>query len=106
MHWKTLPAVMFAFLLVGNVSSVTQPALTAPQPPAQAQRQTVAPTDPAPVRRLFPLVVTPTPPPTSEELIDQALARGTIAAETVLIDKVYVAFSDPRLPAQYRGAHS
>jgi len=42
-------------------------------------------------------------PPSSLELIDAALQRGEITAETALIYKVYVIFSDTRLPARFRG---
>ena len=41
--------------------------------------------------------------PSSEALIDQALAAGKIDAETALIYKVYAIFGDARLPAQYQG---
>ena len=43
------------------------------------------------------------PFPSSEELIDRALASGAIDTETALIYKVYAAFGDARLPSQYRG---
>jgi hypothetical protein len=43
-------------------------------------------------------------PPSSVELIDQAVAAGTISPETGLIYKVFATFSDPRLPSQYIGA--
>jgi hypothetical protein len=42
--------------------------------------------------------------PGSVELINQAVAAGKISAETGLIYKVYATFSDPRLPAAYRGS--
>jgi hypothetical protein len=42
-------------------------------------------------------------PPTTFQLIDQALANGTIDAETALLYKVYHEFHDSRLPAQYVG---
>jgi hypothetical protein len=44
--------------------------------------------------------------PTSDGLIDSALAAGTLTAEQALIYKVFAAQGDPRLPAQYRGAPS
>jgi len=45
-----------------------------------------------------------TPPaPTTFELIDQALAAGSIDDETALLYKVYYEFKDSRLPAQYVG---
>lgn len=43
-------------------------------------------------------------PPSSVELIDQAVAAGTISPETGLIYKVFATFSDPRLPGQYTGS--
>jgi hypothetical protein len=42
-------------------------------------------------------------PPTSFELIDQAVATGRISAEQGLIYKVFAQFSDARLPVQYVG---
>ena len=51
-------------------------------------------------------LVTHTIPPTSFQLIDQALARGEITAETALIYKVFAAFGDDRLPSPYRGSAS
>lgn len=45
-------------------------------------------------------------PPTSIDLIEQALGNGTIDAETALIYEVYAAFGDPTLPAEYRGDYS
>jgi hypothetical protein len=44
--------------------------------------------------------------PTSDHLIDQALARGEIDSETALTYKVFAAFGDPRLPAAYHGDDS
>ncbi|MBX7234471.1 MAG: hypothetical protein K1X65_08815 [Caldilineales bacterium] len=44
--------------------------------------------------------------PPSDDMIDAALARGEIDAETALVYKVYVAFNDPRLPQPYRGDDS
>jgi uncharacterized protein YjdB len=45
-----------------------------------------------------------TPDPTSEDLIAQALAGGTISAEQALEYRVFALFGDPRLPAAYDGA--
>jgi len=42
-------------------------------------------------------------PPSTYELIDAAVAAGTIDAETGLLYKVYYEFGDSRLPAQYLG---
>jgi hypothetical protein len=41
--------------------------------------------------------------PTSEALIDQAVAAGTLDPETALVYKAFALFGDARLPAQYRG---
>jgi len=46
--------------------------------------------------------ITP-PPATSDQLIDAALARGEITAETALTYKVFASFGDPRLPARFKG---
>ena len=43
------------------------------------------------------------PPPTSYDLIRQALDAGDIDAETALTYKIFVTFSDPRLPTKYQG---
>jgi len=50
-----------------------------------------------------------TPAPTgssSEAMIDQALAKGEINAETALIYRVLAAFGDARLPVAYKGDDS
>ncbi len=44
--------------------------------------------------------------PSSLELIDEALERGEIDAETALIYQVFATFGDPRLPSQYQGNDS
>jgi hypothetical protein len=57
----------------------------------------------------LPLIARPGTAPggaSSDELIDAALKRGEIDAETALIYHVFVAFVDPRLPARYRGDDS
>ena len=54
-------------------------------------------------RLYLPLVMNGASGPTSEQLIDEALARGEIDSETALTYKVFAAFSDARLPSVYRG---
>ena len=44
--------------------------------------------------------------PTSDQLIDAALGRGEIDAETALSYKVFATLSDARLPARFRGDDS
>ncbi|HKS55940.1 MAG TPA: PKD domain-containing protein, partial [Steroidobacteraceae bacterium] len=44
--------------------------------------------------------------PTSTQLIDAALAAGTLTAEQALIYKMFAEFRDPRLPAEYVGRPS
>ena len=46
------------------------------------------------------------PPPTSSDLIAEALAAGDIDEETALVYEFYAAFNDPRLPAEYEGDDS
>ena len=46
------------------------------------------------------------PPPTSFDLIDEAVAAGDIDEETGLVYEFYAAFGDPRLPTQYEGDDS
>ena len=48
----------------------------------------------------------PEPEPSSETLIEQAVAAGTLDTETALIYKVYAVFGDSRLPSQYHGDDS
>jgi hypothetical protein len=43
------------------------------------------------------------PTRTSDQLIDAALASGEIDWQTALVYKVFAAFSDPRLPARFKG---
>lgn len=43
------------------------------------------------------------PPPTSEALIDKALAAKQIDEETAHKYRVFAAFADPRLPARFKG---
>jgi hypothetical protein len=52
---------------------------------------------------LLPVVANYATPLTSEQLIDAALARGEISAETAIVYKVYVVFGDSRLPARFHG---
>ena len=54
-------------------------------------------------RVYLPLIMSGARRPTSNQLIDQALARGAIDAETALTYKVFAAFGDARLPAFYQG---
>lgn len=46
----------------------------------------------------------PSPPKSSETLIQDALQNGAIDSETALLYRVYTVFGDDRLPAVYRGA--
>lgn len=46
------------------------------------------------------------PGPSSFSLIDEAVAKGEIDAETGLVYAMYALFQDPRLPAKYRGNNS
>jgi hypothetical protein len=41
--------------------------------------------------------------PTTDQVIDAAVAKGLLDAEMGLVYKVYAVFGDPRLPAEYRG---
>lgn len=54
-------------------------------------------------RVFLPLVMRQARRPTSNKLIDQALARGEIDSDTALTYKVFAAFGDDRLPSCYRG---
>lgn len=45
----------------------------------------------------------PSPDPSSDALIDQALAAGRIDAEQALIHRVYALFGDERLPLEFEG---
>ena len=44
------------------------------------------------------------PPPTTFDLIDEALQQGAINSETALVYKAYAEFGDSRLPTVYRAA--
>jgi hypothetical protein len=79
-------------------------------PAASAQRTAL--TNPAPVSApdtppqhiyLAALYNGAGPTPSSIQLIDTAVAGGTISPETGLIYKVFAVFSDARLPSQYLG---
>lgn len=50
-----------------------------------------------------PAPTNPVPIQTSFDLIDAAVANGTISPETALTYKVFAAFGDARLPAQFQG---
>jgi len=54
-------------------------------------------------RVYLPLVMQGARRPTSDELIEQALARGEIDSETALTYEVFAAVGDARLPAGYQG---
>lgn len=72
-----------------------------------------APAADAPARTYLPLVAGARAPETPDKpgapgasslaLIEAALARGEIDAETALIYRVYLSFGDERLPARFRG---
>jgi hypothetical protein len=84
---------ILGLLLGGSPAARAEPGDRQPAPSAQ--------------RSLYlPLVARPGAAPTSDELIDAALERGEIDAETALIYHVFVAFADPRLPARFRGDDS
>lgn len=61
---------------------------------------------PPPPPQAPPPVPTPLPGASSFDLIDAALAAGTINAETALSFRVFATFRDPRLPTQYAGDRS
>ncbi len=104
MHWTSRLALFhtpFALccllvLIVSAPLAAATPATSEAAPAAQTTQHHV----------YLPLTVMPAALPPSEQLIDQALSRGEINAETALVYKVYATFADPRLPAKYRGNDS
>ena len=71
--------------------------------PAAARASTAGP-----LLRVYLPLVSASPPAglSSDNLIDAARTRGEITAEQALTYKVFAAFGDPRLPAQYHGDDS
>lgn len=94
--WLVLTAAFLSLLLgpSGARSAADARVSASPVPPTAAHRAYV------------PLLLAPTSPPTSEQLINEALARGEIDDETALIYRVFAVFGDGRLPAAYRGDDS
>src|SRR6185369_17471638 len=75
-------------------------------PPAAAKVAAAGPAKPASGYSLYLPLTVRTQPPTSDELINAAEAAGQLSSEQALIYKVFAAFDDPRLPAQYHGDDS
>lgn len=71
------------------------------------QGQQPAPPKPPEPPVSVPVVTPPSPPPpsgsSSSALIDDALAKGEIDADSALKYKVFAAFNDTRLPAKFKG---
>ena len=87
-HW--LLVLLTALLFACQGTSTPPPGPPAPPSPPSPP----APTPPSPP---------PATGPSSEALIDQALAHNEIDAETALGYKVFAAFSDARLPSKFKG---
>jgi hypothetical protein len=67
-----------------------------PAPSSTAPTDSAAPTEAASPE--------PTAPPTSEDLIESALAAGKITYEQSLLDRALALFNSPDMPADYRSA--
>lgn len=87
------PVIALALLTIG-LAGDWRVGAAAPSPPAAMHP------------RYLPFIAAPAPPPTSEQLIEAALARGEIDKETALIYEVFALFSDARLPERYQGDDS
>ncbi len=87
-----LPGVCIVTLLVSPASAGPRQAL--PDPDVLT-----------PEKQYLPMVARAGPPPTSIDLIDEALKNGKLDEVTALVYKVYAVFGDPRLPAEFRGAN-
>jgi hypothetical protein len=124
--------MVVSLLALGLLAAASAPALAASHPPAQTAKKkkckkkgkksaraakkkcqkkapgATVPAPPAPPSGGATTTPPPPPPPppnklTTDQLIDAAVASGTISPEQGLIYKVFAAFSDPRLPSQYVG---
>ncbi len=94
----TLALAMLSLIMLSSAPAAT--AAPAPQGPQPINRTRVY----LPV--LMRVGPPPTSQPTSDDLIDAAIAKGEISAETGLVYKVFAVFGDPRLPAKYKGDDS
>lgn len=83
---------MFVLLVALLVACPSAPTTPPPPPPPSSP-----PTPPTPP---------PSNSPSSSTLIDDALARNEIDAETALKYKVFAAFNDARLPTKFKGDDS
>ena len=94
---KRVISLISVFIMAGGLllalPSGGAPTLTVPAAQAEALTAQV----------YLPLVMNGDRRPTSDQLIDEALACGEIDSETALTYKVFAAFGDARLPAAYRG---
>src|SRR5687768_9731713 len=99
-HFKPIACVIYTLTFLGL--------LLGSSPAARAEPGVVQPLAPVAAQHTvyLPLIAKPGPTPSSDELIDVALERGEIDAETALIYHVFAAFGDPRLPAKYHGDDS
>jgi hypothetical protein len=117
--------VAIAWLLAGACSAAnvtpppTGPALPTPgatassdQGPASSGPAGSAPTGQTPgpadgdiARQFepFPTPSAPAGPPSSQQLITQAVANGTLDPSTALLYRIWAQFGDPQLPAQFAG---
>lgn len=100
--WSTMTFLVIVMLLMTLLPHrlpevvATEPVMTPEeQPPGEPQPQ-------ASHTVYLPLITTPM---TSEQLIEAALERGEIDAETALIYRVFADFGDPRLPDAYQGVN-
>ncbi|HET9222867.1 MAG TPA: hypothetical protein VFO07_10205, partial [Roseiflexaceae bacterium] len=102
-YFKPIARVIYTLTLLGlllgsSLAARAEPGVVRPVAPSATQHTIY-----------LPLVAKPGTAPggsSSDELIDAALKRGEIDAETALIYRVFVTFVDPRLPAKYRGDDS
>lgn len=80
----------------GPTGQTSSPPPTGPMPTgANGTTGPTEPPSPAPTDAIT--------PPNSYQLLNEALARGEIDDEQVLVYKIFASFNDPRLPAEYRG---
>ena len=92
--WQWIAAVFFLLCTVGSISVL---------PAVSSSLDALTPDPTSSV--YLPILMqnsASAPPPNSFELIDLALQKGQIDAETALEYKVFAVFDDPRLPAGYR----
>lgn len=96
-----LPAILVAALVVAACSDAATPSPAGTSGAARGETPSALSSPPPATGPSADPVELPSAEPNSADLIDAAVAAGTIDAATGLLYRIYATFGDPRLPATY-----